>query len=304
MLNRRGFADILYHRARRARSTLFLVFLAFFFVLFALVVFAHDFAVRINFDARLFAVLLDDGFIVRALLFPADNFPAFGFRLGRFLHCGRNISAADALFFVFLFPCLRATPNARPALTAIAVISLVVFMVIIFDRSVSRLVRNSSGRLPRKIVTLSPTPLTRSRSSLRCRETRAKENKKCTDGSIDPLPDCFTRAQSVAERGGKPRQDEAPDCAGCHKREPERYKGQDLIVGCRVDELRKKGEKKQRYFRIQNIGQNTLPEGRCARALSKIGWQTQLPAAIEKQFDSKKNQVSATEQFDRAKSNG
>jgi hypothetical protein len=147
--------------------------------------------------------------------------------------------------------------------------------------------------MPRKIVTLSATPLTRSMSSLRCRETRAKENKEGTDGSIHPLPHCFTRAQSVAEGGRKPRQDEAPDRAGCHKREPERYKGQDLIVGSRVDELWEKREKKQRYFGIQNIGQNTLPEGRSAGALSKIGRQTQFPAAIEKQFDSKKNQVSA-----------
>ena len=87
-------------------------------------------------------------------------------------------------------------------------------------------------------------------SSLRCRETRAKENKEGTDGSIHPLPDCFTRAQSVAERGCKPRQGEAPDRAGRHKCETEDQKRQQFDVRCRVDELRKKREKKESHFRV------------------------------------------------------
>src|SRR5437870_6348834 len=88
-------------------ETACLVFLAFFFVLFALVVFAHDFAVSIDLDAPLFPTFIDDGFVVRALFFPANNFSAFSFRLGGFHHRRRHVRTADGFFFVFLFFCLR-----------------------------------------------------------------------------------------------------------------------------------------------------------------------------------------------------
>ncbi|PYJ20277.1 MAG: hypothetical protein DME92_10130 [Verrucomicrobia bacterium] len=51
-------------------------------MLFGFVVLAQHFAVRVHFDADLLAILLDDGFKVGALLFPADYCPAFGFGLG------------------------------------------------------------------------------------------------------------------------------------------------------------------------------------------------------------------------------
>src|SRR5438270_1715358 len=83
-----------------------LVFLAFFALLFALVVFAHDFAVGIELEAPFFSVLLDHGFVVRALFFPANDFAAFGLGIGSLLHRRRHIRAADALFF-FFFVSLR-----------------------------------------------------------------------------------------------------------------------------------------------------------------------------------------------------
>src|SRR5437879_12504075 len=50
-------------------ETACLVFLAFFFVLFALVVFAHDFAVSIDLDAPLFPTFIDDGLLFAASFF-------------------------------------------------------------------------------------------------------------------------------------------------------------------------------------------------------------------------------------------
>src|SRR4029453_2882900 len=81
-------------------------------VLFALVVF-QDFAIRIHLHASLLAVLLNNGFIVRALLFPANDFPAVSLCLSGFLHFGRNVGAADAVHFVFLSTCLRANAEGK-----------------------------------------------------------------------------------------------------------------------------------------------------------------------------------------------
>src|SRR5438874_13239516 len=83
-----------------------LILLAFFALLFALVVLAHDFAVSIDLDAPLFPTFIDDGFIVRTLFFPANNFSAFSLRLGGFHHRRRYVRTADGFFFVFLFFCL------------------------------------------------------------------------------------------------------------------------------------------------------------------------------------------------------
>jgi hypothetical protein len=41
-------------------------------------VFAHEFIIRIELDAPLFPVFLNDGFLVRALFFSADDFAALG----------------------------------------------------------------------------------------------------------------------------------------------------------------------------------------------------------------------------------
>src|SRR6266404_4220080 len=79
-----------------------LIFLAFFFVLFALLVLLQEFAVRIEGKAPLFAIFFDDGFIVRTLFFPANDFAALGLRLGGLLYRSRDIRTADVFFFVFL----------------------------------------------------------------------------------------------------------------------------------------------------------------------------------------------------------
>ena len=76
-------------------------------MLFALVVFAQDFAIRVHFDAPLFAAFVDDDLVVGAFLFPADDFSALGFGLARFLHRRRNVGGADAFLFVFFFFHLR-----------------------------------------------------------------------------------------------------------------------------------------------------------------------------------------------------
>src|SRR5436305_6698463 len=59
-----------------------LVFRACCFVFFALVVFAQHFSVGVHLEANLFAVLLNHGFKVSALLLPTNNCPALGLRLG------------------------------------------------------------------------------------------------------------------------------------------------------------------------------------------------------------------------------
>src|SRR5437870_7404581 len=87
-----------------------LVLLAFFFVLFALVVFAHEFAVCVKLEAPLFTILFDDGFIVAALFFPAKDFTALGLCVGSLLRRGGHIRAADALLFFFFF---RLCDNAE-----------------------------------------------------------------------------------------------------------------------------------------------------------------------------------------------
>src|SRR5438874_11162500 len=81
-----------------------LMFLALFL---GLVVFVQHFAVRVELEAGLFAVLLDDGLIVAALFFPADNLSAFRFLLCRLLHRRRNVGALYRFFLVFLFLRLR-----------------------------------------------------------------------------------------------------------------------------------------------------------------------------------------------------
>src|SRR6267378_8575859 len=70
----------------RTTTSLRLVFLAFFSLFLSLVVLAQHFAVRVELEAPFFPILVDDGFIVRALFFPANDFAAFGLRIGSLLH--------------------------------------------------------------------------------------------------------------------------------------------------------------------------------------------------------------------------
>jgi hypothetical protein len=86
--------------------------------------------------------------------------------------------------------------------------------------------------------------------SLRSCETQTEEDKERAGCSIEPLRNRFVCPQSFAKSGSKPREHEAPDCAGGHKCETEHQKRQHFDVRCRVDELRKKREKKERHFRI------------------------------------------------------
>src|SRR5205823_7260606 len=81
-------------------SIILLVLLALFL---ALVMFAQHFAIRVDLDAPFLAILVDDGFVVRALFFPANDFSALGLLLSGFLHRVRNVRTADGFLFVFLF---------------------------------------------------------------------------------------------------------------------------------------------------------------------------------------------------------
>src|ERR1043166_2430921 len=98
----------------RLKSATGLVFLAFFGLTFlalflALVVLALHFAVRIELVAPLLAILVDDGFVIGTLFFPANDFAATGFFVGGLLNRGRHVRAADFLLFVmFLSTCLGA----------------------------------------------------------------------------------------------------------------------------------------------------------------------------------------------------
>src|ERR1051326_9115840 len=56
----------------------------------------------IDCDPSLLTVLVDHGFVVGAFLFPTHYVCALCRGLGSLLHCGRNIRAADVLFFMFL----------------------------------------------------------------------------------------------------------------------------------------------------------------------------------------------------------
>src|SRR5437667_1386779 len=74
----------------------------------ALVVLAHHFAVRIELVARFLAILFYDGFVVRALFLPANDFSAFSLLVRSLMYRGRHIIAADLLFLVFLSLSLRS----------------------------------------------------------------------------------------------------------------------------------------------------------------------------------------------------
>src|SRR5438270_954394 len=103
----RAAADsALYNVAHRATATEAdrLMFLALFL---SLVVFVQHFAVRVELESGVFPVLLDDGLIVAALFFPADDLSAFRFLLRRLLHRRRNVGALYRFFLVFLFLRLR-----------------------------------------------------------------------------------------------------------------------------------------------------------------------------------------------------
>ena len=88
---------------RTTRSTQSLVLRASFLVLFGFVMFAQHFAAGIHFDTNLLSLLVDHGFKVGALFFPADNCSAFCLSLRSLLHRRRHVRAADSLLFVFSF---------------------------------------------------------------------------------------------------------------------------------------------------------------------------------------------------------
>src|SRR5438132_13420515 len=126
------------------RNISLLVFLAFFSLFLALVVFAHDFPIGVNFDAPFFTTLVDHGFVVRSLFFPANNFAAFSLRLGGFHHRRRHVRTADGFFFVFLFFCLRDPAEGESGADHSDCEQLrCIHGYLIFDQSVSRIVRIS-----------------------------------------------------------------------------------------------------------------------------------------------------------------
>src|SRR5437870_1332681 len=111
----RGFAErraTASYRGQPRSTSLRLILLALFFVFLALLVLAQHFAVRIDLDAPLFPTFIDDGLVVRALFFPANNFSAFGLRLGSFLNCDRNVGAIEGFLFFFFVP-LRSHAESK-----------------------------------------------------------------------------------------------------------------------------------------------------------------------------------------------
>src|SRR5207253_8784800 len=59
-------------------------------------------AFRADFDACLFSVLFNHGFVVAALFFPANDCSAFGLGFNSLLHRCRYIGSADTFLFFFL----------------------------------------------------------------------------------------------------------------------------------------------------------------------------------------------------------
>ena len=102
----RKFAASWSEFVRSRTATLRLIFLAFFALFLALVVLAQHFPVRIELKAPFLAILFNDGFVVCALFFPANDFSAFSLLVGSLLHRGWHIGTVDVFFLVFLAACL------------------------------------------------------------------------------------------------------------------------------------------------------------------------------------------------------
>src|SRR5437762_5651150 len=193
------------------RNISHLVFLAFFFVLFALVVLSHEFAIRVKLEAPLFAILVDDGFKVRSLFFPAKDFAALGLCVGSLLHRGGHIRAADALLFFFFFRlCDNAEGESGSDRCDCEQLWCIHGYLTSTDRS-QELFEYRKALTRRKLIGPiaghRPTRSIRHRtdspwrtSSLRGRETQTEENKKRAGCSIEPLRDRFARSQPFAER--------------------------------------------------------------------------------------------------------
>src|SRR6266480_3474616 len=218
-----------------------LVFFAFFALLFALVVFAHDFALRVELEPPFFPVLLNDGFIVRALFFPTNDFAAFGLRIGSLLHRGGYVRTVDGFFLLFISVSLRDSTERESGADRCDCEQLWCIHGYLFltNRSQELFEYREPFTRGKLIDPIAGHRLTSSLSSLRSREAQTEKNKERADSSIEPLRNRFVRSQSFAKSGSKPRQDEAPDCAGGHKCETENQKCQHLDVRYRVDELRK-----------------------------------------------------------------
>ena len=75
------------------------------------------------------------------------------------------------------------------------------------------------------------------------RESYPEKDEQRTGSAIEPLRDGLIPAQSLAETGSEPGENQAPDRAGGHKGEPEHEESGDLHAGSGIDELGKKCEK-------------------------------------------------------------
>src|SRR4030095_1072526 len=81
--------------------------LAFLALFGRFVMFAQHLAVGVGFVDPFLAIVFNNGFIIGAFLFPANNFAAFSLGLSCFLNCSRNIRTTYTFFFVFLLFSLR-----------------------------------------------------------------------------------------------------------------------------------------------------------------------------------------------------
>src|SRR2546423_6828429 len=128
----------------------------------------------------------------------------------------------------------------------------------------------------------------------RYRQTQPEKNEERSDGPIQNRRQRRTLSKPGAERAGKPRQDQAPDCSGGDKREPENHE-RDWLRRCRrIDKLRQEGEKKERDLGIENIGQDSLTKRRRGAAPFEMRGHGKLMLLFEERADSEKNQVGRT----------
>src|SRR5438270_349087 len=141
--------------------------------------FAEEFAVGIELVTPFLAVFADDGFIVRALFFPANYRCSFGLFLGSLLHCLRHIRIADALFFLFVSVSVsdRSEGESGADRCDCEQLRCIHGYLILTDRSQSMFEFQECFTRRKLVAPIARHRLTRSRL-LRSRETQTEENKQ------------------------------------------------------------------------------------------------------------------------------
>jgi hypothetical protein len=81
----------------------------------------------------------------------------------------------------------------------------------------------------------------------------AKADKETTGRLPEKQPRCSPSAKGPAERRSKAGQNEAPQSAVESEKDAEEEKRGHLVRARWIDELRQKGQKKQRHLRIEQV---------------------------------------------------